>query len=175
MYGKGVRGSGPGENAKLMQPFMENRELLQSRMQAALDVLKSFPEVDPERTAAMGFCFGGLCVLDLARTGADVCGVISLHGFLTPPGNTAGRDIKAKLLVLHGNDDPMVPVESVTALGRELTEAGADWQIHVYGNARHAFTNPNAHDPVRGTVYDETADRRAWRTVGSFLEEVLAP
>lgn len=173
LYGKGMRGGNPEENAKLMQPFMEDRALLQSRMLSSYDVLRSFPEVDPGRTAAMGFCFGGLCVLDLARTGADIGGVISLHGFLTPPGNLDGIKIKARVLVLHGFDDPMVPEESVSALGKELSSAGADWQIHIYGNTRHAFTNPKANDPRRGTVYNTDADRRSWRTVRNFLEEIL--
>jgi dienelactone hydrolase len=173
MYGKGVLGSGPEENGKLMQPFMADRALLQSRMLAALDALRLQPEVDSKRIAAFGFCFGGLCVLDLARTGADLRGVVSFHGLFVPPGNTGGRHIKAKVLALHGFDDPMAPPEQVVALGRELTEAGADWQIHAYGNTVHAFTNPAANDRSFGTVYDETADRRSWQSLKEFLAEVL--
>lgn len=173
MYGKGVLGRGPDENAGLMQPFMENRSLLQSRITAALDTVRLQPEVDSRRIAAMGFCFGGLCVLDLARTGADIRGVASFHGLLIPPGNTAGNRIKAKVLAMHGFDDPMVPPEQVVALGRELTAAGADWQIHAYGNTVHAFTNPVANDRAFGTVYDETADRRSWQSLRDFLAEVL--
>ena len=173
MYGKGVLGSGPEENGKLMQPFMADRALLQGRMLAALDALRAQPEVDGKRAAAFGFCFGGLCVLDLARTGADLRGVASFHGLFVPPGNTAGRQVKAKVLVLHGFDDPMAPPEQMVALGRELTEAGADWQIHAYGNTVHAFTNPVANDRSFGTVYDETADRRSWQSLKEFLAEVL--
>ena len=173
LYGKGIRGSNPEENAKLMQPFLEDRELLQARMIASLETLRSIPEVDSNCIAAMGFCFGGLCVLDLARTGEDIRGVISLHGFFTPPDNTEGNKIKAKILVLHGNDDPMVPAEAVPALGQELTDAGADWQIYVYGNTKHAFTNPNANDHDRGTVYNPDADRRSWQATLNFLDEVL--
>ena len=111
LYGKGVIGSGPEENARLMQPLVQDRAKLQSRMQAALATLVSMPEVRADRVAAMGFCFGGLCVLDLARTGADLCAAISVHGFFSPPGNLSGRTIKAGILALHGHDDPMVPPE----------------------------------------------------------------
>ena len=121
----------------------------------------------------MGYCFGGLCVLDLARTGADILGAISLHGLFTAPGNTAANKITAKILALHGHDDPMVPVESVVALETELTEAGADWQIHIYGHTTHAFTNPHANDPGFGTVYHPQADMRAWRSLQNFLEEIF--
>jgi dienelactone hydrolase len=173
MYGKGIVGSGPEENARLMQPFMDDRRLLQDRIATALETVRTLPEVDGRRIAALGFCFGGLCVLDLARTGADVRGVASFHGLFIPPGNTQGNRIKAKVLALHGHDDPMAPPEQVLALGRELTEAGADWQIHLYGNTLHAFTNPKANDRAFGTVYDETADRRSWQSLRDFLAEVL--
>ena len=173
LYGKGVRGSSREENAALMQPLLKDRPLLQARMQASLEAFRAQKEVDKARVAAMGFCFGGLCVLDLARTGADLQGVISFHGLFVPPGNTAGKKIKARILALHGNDDPMVPVEQVVGLEKEMTEIGADWQIHVYGNAMHSFTNPEANDPGHGTVYNENADRRSWQAMVNFLEEIF--
>ena len=173
LYGKGVLGSGPEENQKLMAPFLEDRALLQSRLTKSLDTLREQTVVDKERTAAMGFCFGGLCVLDLARIGTDIRGVVSFHGLFIPPGNTEGTKIKAKVLALHGNDDPMAPPESVLALEKELTQAGADWQIHVYGNAMHSFTNPEANNPQMGTVYNEKADKRSWVTLKNFLEEIF--
>ncbi len=173
-YGKGVRGSGPEENRQLMQPLLDDRAMLQARMASALETLRQQDEVDSDRTAALGYCFGGLCVLDLARTGSDVRGVVSLHGLFHPPGNTQGTNINAKVLALHGNEDPMVPVETVNALAAELTAAGADWQIHVYGNTMHAFTNPDANDPDFGTVYNADADRRSWVSTVNFLAEVLA-
>jgi len=173
MYGKGIIGSGPEENVRLMNPFMNDRRLLQDRITAALETVRKLPQVDPKRIAAMGFCFGGLCVLDLARTGADLRGAVSFHGLFVPPGNTQGKKIKAKVLVLHGHDDPMAPPDQVASLARELTEAEADWQIHIYGNTLHAFTNPLANDRSFGTVYDETADRRSWESLRNFLAEVL--
>lgn len=173
MYGKDVRGSSIEENARLMQPFVDDRTLLQGRMQAALDVMKSRVEVDDARTAAIGFCFGGMCVLDLARSGAEVSGVVSFHGLLKAPGNTAGNAIRARILALHGHEDPLAPPEDVLALQQELTAAGADWQVHVYGNAMHAFTNPAANDPGFGTVYQADADRRSWQAMRNFLAEAL--
>ncbi len=173
LYGEARVGSGPEENAQLMQPFLEDRGLLQRRMGRALETLKAQEWVDSEKTAAIGFCFGGLCVLDLARTGADLRGVVSFHGLLKPPENLRGREIRAKVLVLHGHDDPMVPVEDLLALEKELTEAGCDWQIHIYGSTVHAFTNPKANDPALGTVYRAEAARRAWRSMTAFFEEIF--
>lgn len=174
MYGKGVLGSGPEENAKLMQPFMSDRALLQKRIHAAFAAVKLMPWVDDARIAAIGFCFGGLCVLDLARTGADIKGVVSFHGLLGAPDNTEGTRIKAKVLALHGHDDPMAPVEQVIAFQREMTDAGADWQLHSYGHTMHAFTNPVANNPDFGTVYQVDADRRSWQAMRNFLEEIFA-
>lgn len=173
LYGKGVLGNSVEENSKLMSPFLEDRALLQSRLTMCLDTMRAQPEVDSDRVAAMGFCFGGLCVLDLARIGTDVKGVVSFHGLFNSPGNTGGTRISAKVLALHGHEDPMVPVDAVTALEQELTEAGADWQIHVYGNAKHAFTNPAANDDNLGTVYEVNADRRSWIALKNFLEELF--
>jgi dienelactone hydrolase len=174
MYGKGVLGSSVEENAKLMQSFMDNREMLQKRMNGALYAVKLMPWVDDSKIAAMGFCFGGLCSLDLARTGVDLKGVISFHGLLGAPGNTQGNAIKAKILALHGHDDPMVPVEQVLAFEQEMTKAGADWQLHTFGNTMHAFTNPAANNPDFGTVYQADADRRSWLAMENFLTEVFA-
>lgn len=173
MYGEARVGNGPAENAQLMTPLVEDRALLRDRIQAALTCIRQQPEVDSQRIAAMGFCFGGLCVLDLARSGADIQGVISFHGLLTPPETLSPRAIHSKVLVLHGFEDPMVPPEQVIALGRELTAAGADWQIHAYGNTMHAFTNPQANDPSFGTVYNPVANHRSWRSLMDFLTEVL--
>jgi dienelactone hydrolase len=173
MYGKGICGSTPEENARLMRPFMQDRTRLQARMQQTLAFASNLPQVDASRVAALGFCFGGLCVLDLARTGADLAGVVSFHGLFVPPGNTTGLRIKAKVLVLHGHEDPMATPEQSLDLARELTAAGADWQIHLYGNTLHAFTNPKANDRAFGTLYDAVADRRSFESLQHFLAEVL--
>ena len=174
MYGKGVLGTSPEENGKLMQPFMADRALLQRRILAALAAVKLLPWVDDKKIAAIGFCFGGLCALDLARTGVDISGVVSFHGLLMQPDNIKNQPIKAKVLALHGHDDPMVPVEQVIAFEQEMTEAGADWQLHTYGHTLHAFTNPVANDRAFGTVYQADADRRSWQAMQNFLTEIFA-
>ena len=174
MYGKGIFGAGPEQNAKLMQPFMEDRAMLQKRVQAGLAAVRLMPWVDDSKCAAIGYCFGGLCALDLARSGADVKGVVSFHGLLAAPDNIRGNVFKAKVLALHGHDDPMAPPEQVLAFEQEMTAAGADWQLHVYGNTMHAFTNPVANDPGFGTVYQSDADRRSWLTMENFLREIFS-
>ena len=173
LYGKGVRGSGPEENAALMQPFLDGRPMLQQRLRASLSAMREQPEVDADRVAAIGFCFGGLCVIDIARTGEDVAGVVSVHGLFGPPGNTAGNDISTKVLALHGWDDPMATPDQVDALAEELTAMGADWQLHAYGNTMHAFTNPAANAPDMGTVYSAAADKRSALAINNFLEELF--
>jgi dienelactone hydrolase len=173
LYGKGVLGSGPDENAALMTPFLDDRPMLQQRLLLSLQTMRNQPEVDESKVAAIGFCFGGLCVLDIARTGAEIDGVVSFHGLFVAPGNTSGNRIKAKILALHGWDDPMSTPDSVVALGEELTAMAADWQLHGYGNTMHAFTIPDANDPDLGTVYDASADRRSWVSMQNFLAELF--
>ena len=174
VFGKGVLGKSKEENTALIQPFLEDRAMLQSRLLKIVETLQTQTEVDASNIAAIGFCFGGLCVLDLARIGSDIRGVASFHGLFGAPGNTEGSSITAKVLCLHGHEDPMVPVEAVQDLQNELTAAGADWQIHTYGKTMHAFTNPVANDPDFGTVYDETADKRSWQALTNFLEEIFS-
>ena len=173
LYGKGVRGTNAEENGALMQPLLDDRATLQRRMKLALEQVRKQEVVDPSRVAAMGFCFGGLSVLDLARTGADLAGVASFHGLFNAPGNTGGNRISAKVLVMHGWDDPMATPDQVLSLADELNEMGADWQIHGYGNTMHAFTNPAANDPEFGTVYNAQADRRSWQSLQLFLAEIF--
>lgn len=175
MFGKGVLGSSNEENSALIAPFLEDRDLVARRMHRAIEVLREQEPVDPRRIAAIGYCFGGLCVLDLARAGSDVLGVVSFHGLFTPPGAGAAapRPIRARVLCLHGWDDPMAEPQSVLDLAREMSDAGADWQLHAYGNTMHAFTNPDANDPDFGTVYSADADRRSRESLYNFLEEVF--
>ncbi len=174
MYGKGIFGrDGDTEgNAALMNPYASDRTRLRQRINAALPAVRELPQVDTARIAAMGYCFGGMCVLELARSGADVRGVISIHGIFTP-GNVANEKIAAKVLCLHGHDDPMVPPEQVFAFEKEMTEAGVDWQVHVYGGTMHAFTNPVANNPSFGTVYKEIAAKRAYQSITNFLGEIF--
>lgn len=171
MYGGGIVGHSTEENAKLMSVVLEDRSLLQRRMTAALDALKALPGVDSGRTAAIGYCFGGLCVLDLARTGASFQAAVSFHGLLNPPGNIEVADVSPRVLVLHGWDDPMAKPDSVEALAEEFTRAGADWQVHAYGRTMHAFTNPEANNLDMGTVYNAQADRRSWNSMRQFLSD----
>lgn len=173
LYGKGVRGSSVEENSALMQPFLDDRAMLRQRLLLSLGVLREQREVDASNVSAIGFCFGGLCVLDIARSGEDLAGVVSFHGLLGAPADAADAPIKARVLVLHGWDDPMAPPEQVLALSQELSMRNADWQLHAYGNTLHAFTNPAANDRSLGTVYDPAADQRSWTAMRNFLDELF--
>ncbi|PQA88970.1 dienelactone hydrolase family protein [Hyphococcus luteus] len=173
LFGKGVLGQSKEECQGLIKPLVENRPMLQDLLKANIDTMKDQPEADANKVAAIGFCFGGLCVLDIARAGADIDGVVSFHGLLKAPGNTVDT-ITAKVLALHGWDDPMAPPDDVKAFGEEMTKAKADWQLHAYGGTMHAFTNPAANDPDFGTVYDEKADKRSWASMRLFLNELFA-
>ena len=174
MYGKGVFGKdGDVEgNSGLMNPLASDRLALRARMDAALSTLRGLDVVDSNRVAAMGYCFGGMCVLELARSGADVLGVISIHGIFSP-GGVPNETITSKVLCLHGHDDPMVPPEQVLDLEQEMTAAGVDWQVHAYGGTSHAFTNPGANDPAFGTVFNPDANSRATRSIENFLTEIF--
>jgi len=156
-----------------MNPVVSDRVLLRERLRAAWDAVIAMSEVDQERIAVMGYCFGGLCALDMARSGVNLKGAASFHGVLTPPAQILAEDIKAKILVLHGYNDPMVPPEQVNAFCEEMTQAGADWQVHMYGHVQHAFTNPQAHDAQAGLVYNEHAAARSWQSLTHFLQEVF--
>ncbi len=173
LYGKGVRGESLEENRALMDAQLADRAAMQRRLLVALNTMREQPEVDESRCAAIGFCFGGLCVLDIARTGENLAGVVSFHGLFGAPGNTEGNRILARVLVLHGWDDPMATPDAMNSLAGELSSMGADWQVHAYGNTMHAFTNPAANDLERGTVYDPDADRRSWQAMNNFFDELF--
>jgi dienelactone hydrolase len=173
MYGQAKLGTTTEEKSKLMNPFMENQSLLRARVRAALDAVRSLPEVDKQRIAIIGFCFGGLCALELARSGADIQGAVSIHGLLHQPGTMKSEQIKAKILALHGYDDPMARPEQVKAFCEEMTQAEVDWQVHMYGLVQHAFTNPKAHDTKLGLIYNEKAAQRSWQSMTNFLKELF--
>jgi dienelactone hydrolase len=174
VYGKGRRGGSVEENSRLMTPFVEDRAMLLRRLKAAAGAAAAHPRVDGAKLGAIGFCFGGLCVLDLARAGLEgLRGVVSFHGLLGPPGLGPQGPIAASVLVLHPYDDPMAPPEAVSAFAREFTQAGADWQVHMHGGTLHGFTNPQANDPQRGIVHNPLATRRAFASLELFLRERL--
>ncbi|MEM9335093.1 MAG: dienelactone hydrolase family protein [Pseudomonadota bacterium] len=172
VYGTGVRGSTPEENAALLQPMLDDRALLLRRLEAGIECLRAQPEVDESRIAVIGFCFGGLCALDVARSGADVRGVVSFHGLLGSPDLLSG-EVSAKVLALHGWDDPLATPDAVLAFANEMSRVGADWQMHAYGGTVHAFTNPHAADADGGMLYSETAASRAFQAMRNLLEEVF--
>jgi dienelactone hydrolase len=173
-YGKGKRGEPGGDNSALMNPLLGDRDLLRRRLVAAAEALRAHEACDPSRIAAVGYCFGGLCVLDLARANAEaLSGVVCLHGIYAPPGLGEQAPIRAKVLVAHGWEDPYTPPAALQALAVELTEAKADWQVHAYGHTMHAFTNLMANSPEGGVKYDAAADRRSFAAMKAFLEEAL--
>lgn len=176
VFGQGKRttmsDSDPG---RYMNEMNADRALLRDRLSGSLDVLRGQARVDPARLAAIGFCFGGKCVLDMARSGMDLLGGVSFHGVYDRPSYASVTPVGPKLLVCHGWDDPIGPPDMLVALGQELTEAGADWQIHAYGGAGHAFTDrERTGEGARpGIAYEERADRRSWQAMQDFLGELF--
>jgi dienelactone hydrolase len=153
---------------------MGDRALARSRAQAGLDVLKSNPNVDGSKIAAIGYCFGGMVVLELARANADVVGVVSFHGTLTTPKPDQTTSVKPKILVCTGADDSFVPPEQIAAFTDEMRKAKADWQLITYSGAHHAFTNPDADKFGMANVsYDANADRRSWQAMKDFFAEIF--
>ncbi len=173
MYGEGRVGQTNEEKQALMLPIVSDRALLRDRMIVALEVLKKSPQVKANVIAAIGFCFGGLCVLDLARSGADIKAVVSFHGLLHQDADFQAQEIKANVLVLHGYEDPMVSSADVERFCAEMTALKAKWQINIYGNTSHAFTNPLAHDHQLGLVYQPDTARKAFQAMDALFSEVL--
>ena len=172
MYGNGKVGNNTEENQSLMAPLLSDRDVLKDRIISALHFGKSLPGVDPNKVAAIGYCLGGLVVLDLARSGENFQGVVSFHGLLMES-DISEKGIQAKILVLHGERDPMVPLDMVDEFQKEMTKADADWQLHSYGGTYHAFTNPDANDPNFGTEYNQSASERSWKSMQNFFEEIF--
>ena len=156
-----------------MTRLRSDRAALRRRLTSILGLTRGLDEVVRDQVVVAGYCFGGQCALDLARSGADIAAAVSFHGLFDPPGLPPEK-IKAKVVAFHGWDDPMVPPDKVVALGQELTEAGCDWQIHAYGNVGHGFTNPHASSlQIEGVAYNALAAERSWTSFISLLEELF--
>ncbi|MGC8604182.1 MAG: dienelactone hydrolase family protein [Desulfomonilaceae bacterium] len=174
IYGKDVRPSNNQEAATEATKYKSNRKLMRQRVLSGLNELKKDPNVDQKRIAAIGYCFGGTTVLELARAGAPVVGVVSFHGGLDSPSPQDGKNIKAKILILHGADDPLVSAKDIAAFQQELRNGGVDWQMIYYGDAVHSFTQPTAgNDKSIGTAYNERADKRSWEAMKQFFREIF--
>ena len=172
----GERPASIDEARVLLRGLMADLPTLRKRAQAALDIVKAHAHVDPRRTAAIGFCFGGTTVLELARSGADVAGVVGFHAGLTTTAPQDAKNIKAKVLVLLGATDPVITAEQRDAFVKEMEEGNVDWQMVLYGGVGHSFTNPDI-DAYKfpGFAYDKNADARSWRAMRDFFDEVLGP
>lgn len=174
IFGKGVRPTSVQEASEQAAKYKGDRPLLRARALAGLEQLKKNRLVDPKKIAAIGYCFGGTTALELARAGADVAGVVSFHGGLDMPNPDDTKNIKAKVLICHGGDDPYVPTEQVADFQNQLRQAKVDWQFIAYGGAVHSFTNPDAgNDPSKGAAYNANADRRSWEAMKQFFAEIF--
>jgi dienelactone hydrolase len=174
IFGRGATTADPQQAAQWAGEMKNNPQLLRARAGAALKALAGAAPADPQRLAAIGFCFGGTTVLELAYAGAPLAGVVSFHGGLTVPRPEDDQQIKAKFLVLHGADDTHVPPKDVAAFEAAMRRAGTDWVLVSYGGAVHAFTNPAAgSNKASGVAYDAKAARRSWRCMQDFLKEIF--
>ncbi len=173
LFGREFRGAPRDTMFGEMNRLKSDRAALRRRMEHVLGIAQELDEVQTDRIVVAGYCFGGMCALDLARSGADIAAAVSFHGLFDPPG-LAAEKIKAKVVAFHGWDDPMVGPEKVVALGNELTEAGSDWQIHAYGHVGHGFTNPKASElKIEGVAYNALAAERSWTSFINLLEELF--
>jgi dienelactone hydrolase len=177
LYGNGTIANDNEEALQLMLPLFLNRKLLRERINAGLEALKKQEIVNHALIGAIGFCFGGLSVIELLRSGADIKGAVSFHGVL---GTTIDKykatlapneKIKGNLLILHGYKDPLVSQSDIQSLQDEMTKANVDWQMNIYGQAYHAFTNPQADDKAKGLIYNRIAAERAWLAMTNFFNE----
>jgi dienelactone hydrolase len=173
IYGKGVRPKNVQEAGALAGKFKADRSLLRARVNAGLDVLKHNPLVDTNRVAAIGYCFGGTAVIELALSGAQLNGVVSFHGGLDAPNPQDAGNIKCSVLALAGANDPFQNPDDLAAFENEMRDAKVDWEITFYGNAVHAFTQPNPGFVNPGAHYNEKADKRSWQAMKDFFAEIF--
>jgi dienelactone hydrolase len=175
VYGKGIRPDTPEACQTEMMKYATNRPLLRGRARAGLDELRKVPNTDLSRLAAIGYCFGGMTVLEMARDGQnDLLGVVSFHGALATPTPLKAGTYDGKILVLHGADDPIVPDDAVVGLWKEMRDAKADWEFVAYGHAMHTFTNwlmPEDGPPP--LAYNQQADERSWTAMNNFFDEIF--
>ncbi|MGF1644518.1 MAG: dienelactone hydrolase family protein [Thiotrichales bacterium] len=174
MYGTGKATEHAAEAKGWMQQITANQAEWQARAMSGLEQLKKNPLVDPAKTAAIGYCFGGSTVMQMVYAGADLKGVASFHGSLPPPSEEQGKNIRSRIFIAHGAADAMVPPERVQQFQTALDQAGADWQFVSYGGAKHGFTNPGADKlGMDALAYDESADKRSWAQMQLFLKEIF--
>ncbi len=174
IYGKGIRPKDAKEAGPLSGKYKSDRALLRARVNAGFAELVKDPHVDAAQTAAIGYCFGGTTVLELARSGAPVAGVVTFHGGLDSPAPADAKNIKAKLLVLHGASDPYEKPEDFAAFQKELNDAKVDWQLNMYGGAVHCFTDSGAGDDAsKGCAYNAEADARSWQAMKDFFGDLF--
>jgi len=176
IYGKGIRPNNPQEAGSLAGKYKADRALLRARVAAGLEVLKQNQFADAEKIAAIGYCFGGTTVIELARNGSYIKGAVSFHGGLDSPTPADGKNIKCKVLACHGADDPFVSAKDLAAFESEMRDNKVDWQLISYGGAVHSFTQPMAgNDNSKGAAYNERADKRSWEAMKQFLNELFNP
>ena len=174
IYGKGVRPDTIPAAAAESGKYYKDRPLVLARAQAGFDQLRQSPLVDGTKLAAIGYCFGGMPALDLARSGAPLIDVVTFHGSLGTPNPESDKNIKGHVLALHGAADPIVNAEAVAKFEKELSDAGVDWQVVLYGGAMHAFTDHvHIQAPDHGIKYDEAADKRSWQAASDLLKSTL--
>lgn len=178
LYGEGKTASNSEEAQTLMLPLFEDRALLQKRMQAALEFVRQHERVDKHKIGAIGFCFGGLTVIELVRSGADIKGAVSFHGVLGSKMESIqakcvpiASTVKSSLLILHGANDPLVSQEDILNMQKDLDSVQVDWQMNIYSQTSHAFTNPQAHDHEHGLVFQSRSSQRAWEALRCFFTE----
>ncbi len=175
MYGREAHSV--DEAKALMNPLFMDRAYLQDRVKAGYNMAKELQMVDQQKIGGIGFCFGGLAMIELFRSGVELQAAVSFHAVLgndnakTVP---ISKTIKGSLLMLHGYNDPLVTKEDIYSIQEELSREKIDWQMHIYSNTSHAFTNPEAHDAKEGLIYNRLSDKRSWLSMKNFFEEKFA-